>query len=168
MEHLFSDPDILFASLNGYGIKSINIVKDYNKNPIFTRPWQATNIPLIDYITSYFDHEYPLLGSDFIEPVNSRFTTLNFMGKKEKEPMMYYSSHNGTDFKLPYGTDILATDSGVARIFLLPRLREYYSYRSFNRLSNSIHALTIGGISNQNRTNCSYKRTSNWKSRNDW
>jgi len=114
LEMVFSEPDVILAAVNGEGISRINIDKEYNKNPIFSRPWQDRTLPLIDYITSYMDHEYPLLGSSIEEPEYAKSTTYNFLGKRESEPKLYYSSHNGTDFKLPYGTQVLSVADGIA------------------------------------------------------
>jgi hypothetical protein len=115
LEPVFSTPDLLLVSVNGEGISKTNLHKEYSKNPIFSRPWESKSYPLIDFITSYLDHEYPLLGTRFIEPPETQTTTYNFLGKKESEPNLFYSSHNGTDFKLPYGTNILSVDDGIAR-----------------------------------------------------
>ena len=72
----------------------------------------------MDTITSYFDHSYPLLGySYFSEPESEADSTLNFLGYKNTQPHIHYSSHNGTDFGLPYGTDILAPAPGYATYY---------------------------------------------------
>jgi hypothetical protein len=68
-----------------------------------------------DTITSYFDHAYPLLAYPYkSEPEKESDTTLNFWGDKEKTPKLYYSSHDGVDFGLAYGSPILAPASGYA------------------------------------------------------
>ncbi|NMB70164.1 peptidoglycan DD-metalloendopeptidase family protein [candidate division WWE3 bacterium] len=114
LELVYSSPDLAIISVNGEGLKTANMDRTFKKNPIFTRPWSNTTLPLIDYITSYFDHEYPLMASGIAEPLEAGNTTYNFLGQREKEPTLYYSSHNGTDFKLPYGTPILAVADGMA------------------------------------------------------
>jgi hypothetical protein len=56
-----------------------------------------------------------LLGySLFSEPQSSADTVVNFLGIEGKPPNIYYSSHNGTDFGLYYGTPVLASESGQA------------------------------------------------------
>lgn len=82
-------------------------------------PWETEDkMELIDRITAYFDHSFPLLGySLHKEPYEESSTTLNYLGNKDKEPTLYYSSHNGIDFGLKYGSDILATSGGTASLY---------------------------------------------------
>lgn len=78
-------------------------------------PWAYSDeSELLDTITSYFDHEYPLLGYSYHKEETSSETTLNFLGIKEGIPEVYYSSHNGIDFELPYGTHVKAPAEGYA------------------------------------------------------
>jgi murein DD-endopeptidase MepM/ murein hydrolase activator NlpD len=120
---LFSLPSYLFTILSSQGIYRYQIPKTVHHTlPFLSVPWaQQKEGELIDRITSYFDHQYPLLGyGHYQEPPEERDTTLNFFGVKDKQPYLYYSSHDGTDYSLPYGTDILAASSGYA----------FYSYCS--------------------------------------
>jgi murein DD-endopeptidase MepM/ murein hydrolase activator NlpD len=82
-------------------------------------PWKKKTVSeLIDKITSFFDHEYPLLGYGYQkEPVYADNTTLNFYGERREEPEIYYSSHNGTDYALPYGGEVLAAADGIASYY---------------------------------------------------
>ncbi len=117
---LFSNPSYLFASFGNYGLYRYKIPKfKIDSNQFLSIPWdQDDNEELIDRVTSYFDHSYPLLGySYFLEPSDERLTTLNFLGFKGPEPNIYYSSHSGIDFWLSYGSEIKAPASGVASYY---------------------------------------------------
>jgi murein DD-endopeptidase MepM/ murein hydrolase activator NlpD len=117
---LFSYPSYFFLSpeLNGvyrYAIPQANPTA----NPFLSIPWSYKNSgELIDKITAYFDHEYPL-GSyvNQQEPDLVQKTTLNFLGFEEATPLIFYSGHNGIDFALPYGTEVLAPASGYAKYY---------------------------------------------------
>lgn len=87
--------------------------------PFLTIPWNSNNPrELSDKIYSYFDHALPLLGySRYKEPSNMLNTTINFRGLENKEPYMYYSSHDGYDYSLKYGTPILAAADGIASYY---------------------------------------------------
>ena len=114
-----SDPKYIFAAGVG-GILKYEVPKDQTlTNPIFNAPWNIKNErELVDKISAFFDHSYPFLGYPYHrEPDIESNTTLNFFGNKEKEPEIYYSSHNGTDYALPYGTEIKAVSSGYARYY---------------------------------------------------
>lgn len=114
---IYSNPNLLFAAVLFQGVYKYQIpTLEPATYPIFNIPW-ATRYEgeLIDTITSYFDHSYPLLGYNYFrEPQPENSTTLNFLGIKDSEPTIYYSSHSGTDFALKYGTEILAAGSGYA------------------------------------------------------
>ncbi len=88
-------------------------------NQFLSAPWEQkrpTNI--ITYLTSFFDHEYPLLGyKGLAEPEKTKATVTNFLGITGKSPNMYYSSHNGIDFGLPIGTKVTAAASGKASYY---------------------------------------------------
>lgn len=105
----------------GYeGLFKYSIPKPQVEKEQFIRmPWEYKDEnDLIDKITAYFDHEYPLLSNFYTkEPTETNSTTLNFLGIRESPPIMYYSSHDGTDFGLPYGTPVQAVSSGEARYF---------------------------------------------------
>lgn len=114
INYVTSDKHTLIAIVNGEGVKNRNLETLPVDNPIFERPWNNTEHLMVDYITAFFDHEYPFLGSSYIESEGINDTTVNFLGLREKQPLLYYSSHNGTDFALPLNTPILAADAGVA------------------------------------------------------
>lgn len=116
----YTSPPYVFVSVNGNGIYRREIPQGTREtNPILNIPWEFnSDNELIDNITAYFDHEYPLLGYPYhSEPQGNRDTTVNFLGKKEPEPFLYYSSHNGTDYSLNYGDNVLAAASGIAKYY---------------------------------------------------
>lgn len=113
-------PPYLFANVNGEGIYKYEIPQTLvEKYPFLEIPWNyATDNEFVDKITAYFDHEYPLLGQPYHQETGEdKNTTVNFLGMKEKPPVLYYSSHNGTDYSLPYGTNILAAADGIANYY---------------------------------------------------
>jgi len=120
MSTLFSEPSYVFASFGSDGLYKYKVPKfKFESNKFLSIPWdQDDNEELIDRVTSYFDHSYPLLGYGyFSEPIDEKSTTLNFLGIKGKEPNIYYSSHSGIDFGLNYGSKIKAPASGVASYY---------------------------------------------------
>ena len=115
---LFSAPSLIFTATPSDGIYKYTIPKqESNVLPFLNTPWEVKNEnELIEKIYTFFDHEYPLLGYPyFSEPIDAKGTTLNYLGIREKEPKMYYSSHDGYDFSLPYGTKIVAPAPGFAK-----------------------------------------------------
>lgn len=116
---IFAEPSYLFAAVINKGLYKYQIPKETSANPFLDIPWKYGNSnELVDKVTAYFDHSYPLLGySHYNEPEEESSTTLNFLGKKDSEPNIYYSSHSGTDFGLSYGTEITAPASGYASYF---------------------------------------------------
>lgn len=120
---IYSEPAYLFASVLYEGVYRYQLPEDpILKLPIFDIPWTSqSDQELIDKITSYFDHSYPLLGyAYFAEPEGEKTTTQNFLGYKDSEPNIYYSSHSGTDFALNYGTEIKAPAPGYASYYYCP------------------------------------------------
>ena len=116
----FSFPSHIFAVVVNNGLYKYQIPKvDIEKFPFLDIPWTSLGSnEFIDKITSYFDHEYPLLGYGYFpEPAANQNTTVNFLGLKESEPKMYYSSHNGTDYALVYGTEIKSPADGFATYY---------------------------------------------------
>ncbi|OGC60279.1 hypothetical protein A3K34_00335 [candidate division WWE3 bacterium RIFOXYC1_FULL_40_10] len=113
---LFSEPSYLFANISSGGVYRYTIPNSITSNPFLEIPWTTTNSSeQITRITSYFDHAYPMLTAPYPkEPYTESQSTLNFYGVKGYPPEMYYSSHNGIDFSLGYGTPILAPTPGVA------------------------------------------------------
>lgn len=120
LEWIFSEPAYLFADALNIGIYKYQIPQEqFLQLPFLNIPWQTQNEnELTDKITAYFDHSYPLLGySYFSEPSEENSSTLNFLGYKNFEPYIYYSSHSGTDFALKYGTEIIAPAAGYASYY---------------------------------------------------
>lgn len=119
----FFNPYYLYAVSLNYGLfKYLPEKPVFETLPFLEIPWKNSQPDqLIDKITSFFDHKYPLLGYDyFSEPAVDKNTTLNFYGDERAEPEMYYSSHNGTDYGLSYGTEITASAGGTASNYYCP------------------------------------------------
>ncbi|OGC50150.1 hypothetical protein A3A69_00665 [candidate division WWE3 bacterium RIFCSPLOWO2_01_FULL_37_15] len=116
---LFSYPNLLYTVNSENKIYKYTFPIGINNTGFFDIPWGFyTERELVTKIYSHFDHEYPLLGyTEYQEPTNTRGTTLNFLGVRDKEPFLYYSSHDGYDFSLKYGTNILAPAGGFAEYF---------------------------------------------------
>lgn len=117
MSSVYSKPDQLLFSTHSGGIYSYSIPSPVSSDlPIFDLPWEYTDFNLAaQNISSFFDHKYPLLGySYYKEPADTAKTTINFKGVEAAIPTMYYSSHNGVDFPLKYGTPVLAVAEGLA------------------------------------------------------
>lgn len=117
---IYAEPPILFSSASDMGVFKTEIpTTGLAFNSFLNIPWNYKNEnELVDKISSFFDHSYPLLGYVYhTEPENENNTTLNFLGLKNTEPGMYYSSHSGYDFGLSFGTTILAPSSGYASYY---------------------------------------------------
>ena len=82
-------------------------------------PWNySSENELTSKINSFFDHRYPLLGYKYAsEHTSANTTTMNFLGIEAGPPTQYYSSHNGIDFGLPYGTLVKAPAQGYATYY---------------------------------------------------
>ena len=109
---IFSYPAYNFYAVNFHGVyKSKKEQNQIKYSQFLETPWEISGQEsLLDRVTAYFDHEYPLPT----EPPETETTTLNFMGRKESTPLLFYSGHRGTDFALAYGTPILAAAPGWA------------------------------------------------------
>lgn len=117
---IFFKPKYLFALSLNNGIYRYEVSTSNQESfPFLNIPWkEGRDIELIDNITSFFDHRYPLLGYTYWkEPVESKDLTLNFMNEEEKIPTLYYSSHNGIDYALSYGKEITAPAGGLASYY---------------------------------------------------
>lgn len=114
---IFGFPSSVFGLIPGYGIYTKDVVFSKAKEPFLGNLWKDQKPKdLLNKITSFFDHEYPFLGySQYSEPREVAEKTVNFLGQEGKEPDLYYSSHDGYDFGLPYGTEILAPADGLVR-----------------------------------------------------
>lgn len=68
-------------------------------------------------ISSFFDHEYPLLGGGTSEPQTSQASIVTYKGPQRTTDL--YSSHDGYDYarvaKALYGTHVRAAAAGTAR-----------------------------------------------------
>lgn len=114
---VFSNNSKLFASVQQEGLYKYNIPSTVSEaRPYFAFPWKQTYPnETLDSISAFFDHAYPLLGySLYSEPSSDSTTTTNFYGISLPVPDLFYSSHDGTDFALKYGTEVKAVASGVA------------------------------------------------------
>lgn len=114
---VFSNNSKLFASVQQDGLYKYNTPSPVNDiKPYFAFPWKQTYPnETLDSISAFFDHSYPLLGySLYSEPSSESTTTTNFYGLSLPVPDLFYSSHDGTDFALKYGTEVKAVASGVA------------------------------------------------------
>ena len=117
---VFSNPPLLLASVFNTGLFKYEIPNyEPPQTPFLNIPWNYEDEnELVDNITSFFDHSYPLLGYSYhTEPEIEKNSTFNFLGIKNIEPHIYYSSHSGYDFGLRYGTSILAPASGYASYY---------------------------------------------------
>lgn len=117
---MYSKPSFLAAALSGSGLYKMEItVPPFEIFKFLNIPWETqVQTDLFDKIYSFFDHTYPLLGyTAYKEPIETRETTLNFLGREAAEPELYYSSHSGIDFALPYGTEIKAPANGMAEFY---------------------------------------------------
>jgi len=115
---LFSKPSYLFATTPQSGVFGYKIpARAVSAEPFLQTPWKtARPNELMEKIYSFFDHEYPLLGyATNPEPGDVENTTVNFLGEEGAQPHIYYSSHDGYDFALVEGTEVLAAASGLAR-----------------------------------------------------
>jgi murein DD-endopeptidase MepM/ murein hydrolase activator NlpD len=115
MDWVFTKPPLLFANVTSNGIYKYEITETDSAIRFLGDLWQ-TDKPTEHYerIYSFFDHKYPFLGTTFVEPAEERDTTINLYGFRAKEPFLFYSSHNGTDFTLPYDTQIKVPADGYA------------------------------------------------------
>lgn len=117
LAYLVAEPGYVFATSPGSGLFRYKVPPHVPKTQSFLdKLWTRDDMnDQTDTITSYFDHAYPLLAYPYkSEPEKENDTTINFWGDKEKTPKLYYSSHDGVDFGLTYGTPILAPASGYA------------------------------------------------------
>lgn len=114
---LFSFPEYLFIVVSDFGVYRYRIpTPSISSFQFLDMPWRSeSSEELIEKIYSFFDHEYPLLGYSYhAEPAGVSGTTLNFQGKRDSQPYMYYSSHDGYDFSLRENTPVLAAAGGTA------------------------------------------------------
>jgi murein DD-endopeptidase MepM/ murein hydrolase activator NlpD len=114
---VFSNNSKLFASVQQEGLYKYNTPSHVNDiKPYFAFPWKQTYPnETLDSVSAFFDHAYPLLGySLYSEPSSDSATTTNFYGLSLPVPDLYYSSHDGTDFALKYGTEVRAVANGSA------------------------------------------------------
>jgi murein DD-endopeptidase MepM/ murein hydrolase activator NlpD len=112
-----TDTLTIYINLQNYGILKGKFKFDFEEKPFLGFPFIANSEKdLLDKITSYFDHRFPLLGNH-TESSEFSTTTLNFNGQELSQPYLYYSSHDGIDFGLPLNSKILSVEKGVATYF---------------------------------------------------
>lgn len=117
LDWLYSNPNYIFTNISNLGVYKYTIPNKQLDTFKFLRiPWNYENEnELIYKITAFFDHRYPFLSHySFTEPYEYKNSTMNFYGQEKEIPEAYYSSHDGMDYALPYGTPILAAASGTA------------------------------------------------------
>ena len=117
LDWAYSGKLTLFAVVQGQGVFTRESPSaEFLKQPLLEIPWRAKKpLELLDRIYSYFDHASPLLGYYYYkEPDMEKGTTVNYLGHSASMPHMYYSSHDGYDFTLPYGAEVLAAAAGIA------------------------------------------------------
>ncbi len=113
----YSQPSYLFILIPDKGIYRYEIPKVLSsENRFLDIPWiSKDDRELTDKITSFFDHAYPFLGYTLArEPAEENNSTLNYLGIKEEIPYSYYSSHDGYDYDLSYGSEVKAAADGNA------------------------------------------------------
>lgn len=118
LEWVFSLPSYLFAAILNNGVYKFSLEDNKIKTfPFLDIPWDFNSKnELTDKITSFFDHSYPLLGyAYFKEKSEESSTTTNFLGYKGND--IFYSSHSGIDYALPYGAKIKAAADGLAKYY---------------------------------------------------
>ncbi|MBP7927577.1 peptidoglycan DD-metalloendopeptidase family protein [Patescibacteria group bacterium] len=123
IEWVFSEPSVLLAAVANDGLYSTKLNDaPVTINQILSPPWHLqTSSELTDKISTFFDHAYPLLGyAAYAEPTQNATTTTNYLGITKPEPFQYYSSHDGIDFALPYGTQVNVAASGIAQYAYQP------------------------------------------------
>jgi murein DD-endopeptidase MepM/ murein hydrolase activator NlpD/N-acetylneuraminic acid mutarotase len=117
------------------GVSDINKINEWNNSaelllpggapvPFLDLPWDYENKGLnfndaALEINSYFDHEYPLLGSGLSEPSTVLNTIVPFLGFPQREkPEFWYSKHDGYDYGIPAnvrnGDPVLPAAPGIA------------------------------------------------------
>ena len=112
-----TDTLTIFINLQNYGVVKGKFNFDFDEKPFLGLPFITNNeSDLLDKITSYFDHRFPLLGNH-TESSEFSTTTLNFNGQELSQPYLYYSSHDGIDFGLPLNSKILSVEKGIATYF---------------------------------------------------
>lgn len=117
LSRLAAEPGYIFATSPGTGLYRYKVPPYTPKTqPFLSKLWNRNEMDeQTDTITSYFDHSYPFLAYPYKgEGAEESDTTTNFWGDREKPPKLYYSSHDGVDFGLKYGTPILAPAPGYA------------------------------------------------------
>jgi murein DD-endopeptidase MepM/ murein hydrolase activator NlpD len=112
------DKDIrIFINFYNNGIYQGKFIYDFEDYKFLSIPFRNSGPQdLVDKISSFFDHKYPLLGN-LSEPTEAKGKTMNFMGRELPEPYHYYSSHDGIDFAVPMYTPILSAEEGEATYF---------------------------------------------------
>lgn len=117
----FQNPKIpIWTSLNIDYIR-VTSSSSYATNPFLDLPWEYESKGLSFSeaalsINSFFDHEYPLLSTNLLEPILANSSIVDFKGLPRKDKP--YSKHDGYDWgrkaKASLGEKVLAAASGFA------------------------------------------------------
>lgn len=113
ISHISADTNILVVALSELGLY-YKLDQNYTQiNSFLDLPWDISDVnSAITKITSVFDHEYPLLGYKYhLENEENTQSTVDFFGVKSSKA---YSTHNGIDFGVSFGTPVKAASSGYA------------------------------------------------------
>lgn len=155
---LNSFPGQLFTTGTNLPIYKHNIKASYNNvSPFLRIPWNYESASeLVNKISSFFDHSYPLLGSILKEPVSELNATLNFLGLKGSEPEMYYSSHNGIDFEAPYGSEVIAAAAGDAYYYYCTDCGHSIRIKHDNGYESTYMHMQYNGLINYSPSNSVY------------
>ncbi len=102
-----------------FNVNYVRITDNSSAPPLFLDlPFNKKSLSFNDAstaMTSYFDHQYPLLSSGLPEPFSNNQTIIQFDNSETKNP---YSSHDGYDYAKKAGVNmgdpVLAAAAGVA------------------------------------------------------
>ena len=148
-------PSRIFATSTNASLYSHKVKNTYDKTtPFLQIPWlYNSKNELLTKISAFFDHRYPLLGYSLIkEPLEFAKTTLNFLGEELPIPSSYYSSHNGIDFALDYGAEVLAADRGEAFYYYCKDCGHSIRVLHENGYITTYMHLQHGGLVNYSKT----------------
>lgn len=163
--HSSNDLTFIFSSYGlqeifdeSWGLDNVSVSGDFSDTSL--------NLPFphepsdngINLINSYFDHQYPLgITKSSCEPLEAQNSVLDFRGPPAKSDI-YYSVHDGYDFDLELGADVLAATSGnitwgydSPSLYSCPLRGGYMTHTCMAKITNEdyqtvyIHLEKIGG-----------------------